>query len=110
MDNMSGQGNVSTVPSEIKTFNWGAFLLNVIWGLFNGTYIAVLTLIPVVGLVVPFLLGFKGNEWAWRNKRWDSVETFRAVQRRWAIAGVVIVFLLPAIAAILYAFSLVSRK
>ena len=33
-----------------------------------------------------FLL-IKGNELAWQNKRWDSVEAFKAHQRKWAIAG-----------------------
>jgi hypothetical protein len=46
-----------------------------------------LTLIPYVGLVVPFVLGAKGSQWAWRKKRWDSVEDFRRVQRKWAYWG-----------------------
>jgi len=42
------------------------------------------------GLVMPFVLGAKGSAWAWRNGRWDSVEHFKRVQRRWAIWGAVI--------------------
>src|SRR5579883_2805594 len=34
-----------------------------------------------------FVLGAKGSEWAWRNKRWRDVAHFRRVQRNWAIAG-----------------------
>ena len=37
-----------------------------------------------------FVLGAKGSAWAWRNGRWDSVEHFKRVQRRWAIAGVAV--------------------
>ena len=34
-----------------------------------------------------FVLGAKGSAWAWRNGRWDSVEHFKRVQRKWAIWG-----------------------
>jgi hypothetical protein len=36
------------------------------------------------------VLGAKGSTWAWRNGRWDSVEHFKRVQRRWAIWGAII--------------------
>ena len=78
------------IPAEIDRWNWGAFLLNWIWGVGNNTYIALLTLIPLVGLIMPFVLGAKGSKWAWRNGRWDSIEQFKRVQRRWAIWGVII--------------------
>lgn len=78
------------IPPEIDRWNWGAFLLNWVWGIGNNTFIALLTLIPLVGLVMPFVLGAKGSRWAWRNGRWDSVAHFRRVQRLWAIWGVII--------------------
>jgi len=78
------------VPPEIRGWNWGAFLLNWIWGVGNDTFIALLTFVPFVGLVMPFVLGAKGNSWAWRNGRWDSVEHFNRVQRLWAIWGFII--------------------
>ena len=78
------------VPPEIDRWNWGAFLLNWIWGVGNNTYIALLTLIPIFGFIMPFVLGAKGSKWAWRNGRWDSIEHFKRVQRRWAIWGAVI--------------------
>jgi hypothetical protein len=79
-----------TVPAEIDRWNWGAFLLNWIWGIGNNTFIALLTFIPVFGIIWLFVLGAKGSAWAWRNGRWDSVEHFKRVQRRWAIAGAII--------------------
>jgi hypothetical protein len=79
-----------TIPAEINRWNWGAFLLNWIWGIGNQTYIALLALIPGVNLVMPFVLGAKGSAWAWRNGRWDSVEHFKRVQRLWAIWGLVV--------------------
>jgi len=39
--------------------------------------------------VMPFVLGAKGNEWAWRNRRWRDLAHFRRVQRNWAIAGAI---------------------
>jgi hypothetical protein len=80
----------NTIPAEINRWNWGAFLLNWIWGIGNQTYIALLALIPGVNLVMWFVLGAKGSAWAWRNGRWDSVEHFKRVQRGWAIAGIAV--------------------
>ena len=88
--NTSGQGQGAAVPAEIQGLNWGAFLLNWIWGIFNGTLLALLCLIPFLNLIMAIVLLVKGNEWAWQNKRWDSVEHFKRVQRQWAIWGVVL--------------------
>ena len=78
------------IPPEIDRWNWGAFLLSWIWGVGNNTFIALLTLVPIVGFVMLFVLGAKGSRWAWRNGRWDSVEHFKRVQRLWAIWGVIV--------------------
>lgn len=91
--NTSGQGPQSIVPLEIRGWNWGAFLLNWIWGIGNGTFIALLTFVPLVGFVMPFVLGAKGNEWAWRNRVWRDVEHFKSTQRKWGWAGLAIVVL-----------------
>jgi hypothetical protein len=78
------------VPAEIDRWNWGAFLLNWIWGIGNNTFIALLALVPFVGFIMLFVLGAKGSAWAWRNGRWDSIAHFRRVQRLWAIWGALI--------------------
>jgi hypothetical protein len=80
----------NVIPAEIDRWNWGAFLLNWIWGVGNNTFVALLTLIPFVGLIMPFVLGARGSGWAWRNGRWDSIAHFKRVQRLWAIWGAVI--------------------
>ena len=90
MDNTSGQGSAAAVPDEVRGWNWGAFLLNWIWGIGNRTYIALLMFVPVVNMVMPFVLGAKGSAWAWRNKKWDGVEHFKHVQRKWTIAGIIV--------------------
>jgi hypothetical protein len=90
MENTSGQGSTAVIPPEIAGWNWGAMLLNWIWGLGNRTYIALLMFVPFVNFVMFFVLGAKGNEWAWRNKTWESVEHFKQVQRKWTIASLVV--------------------
>lgn len=78
------------VPQEVKRWNWGAFVFTWLWGIFNGTFLSFLVFIPFGNLVMPFVLGAMGNEWAWKNKTWDSIEQFHAVQKRWAIAGAIV--------------------
>ena len=106
MDNTSGQGKAAVIPPEVDRWNWGAFLLNWIWGIGNSTFIALLMFVPLVNIVMPFVLGAKGSVWAWRNRRWDSVEHFRRVQRKWAIWAVVI-YLVAIAAGVLAAFTAV---
>ncbi|MBL8226262.1 MAG: hypothetical protein JNM50_13135 [Chromatiales bacterium] len=97
--NTSGGGPLAAVPPEVDRWNWGAFLLGWIWGIAHNTWISLLLFVPVVNLAMPFVLGARGSRWAWRNRRWDSVAQFRAVQRRWAIAGVLVLGVTVAIAA-----------
>ncbi len=86
-ENTSGQGNLAIVPPEIKKWHWGAFFLNWIWGIGNNVWIALLCFVPMVNIVMIFILGARGNEWAWRNKRWDSIEHFKRVQHKWTAWG-----------------------
>ena len=69
MENTSGQGKQAVIPDEVRGWNWGAFLLNWIWGLGNSTFIALLMFVPVINLVMPFVLGVKGSSWAWQNRK-----------------------------------------
>jgi hypothetical protein len=101
-------------------WNWGAFWLPFFWGLSHRTYqtliVFVLSLISLTyilvvsvtesksdttnGMVVIifWLLGFpvsvwyglKGNEWAWRNRQFHSVDEFRKVQKAWAVWAVIL--------------------
>jgi len=75
------------VPPEIVGgFNWGAFWWTWIWGIAHNVWIALLAFVapwPVMNII----LGIKGNEWAWQNRRFESVEQFRATQAAWAFWG-----------------------
>ncbi len=87
---LSGQGKMSTVPPELDKWNWGAFFLNWIWGLCNGVYISLLVMVPFIGPIMVIVLGAKGSQWAWQKKVWRDVEHFKAVQKKWAVAGTVL--------------------
>ena len=89
--NNSGMGDASVLPAELQGFNWGALLGSWIWGLGNNVWLGLLGLIPCVGFFVRFYLGSKGNEMAWKSKRWDSVQSFRQVQTTWAVVGAVLI-------------------
>ncbi|MBN3959708.1 serine/threonine-protein kinase [Nostoc sp. NMS8] len=91
--NNSGCGvfnTIETVPEEILGWNWGAFLMPWLWMWPNKVGYGVFCFVPYIGLVMPFALGAKGNEWAWKSRRWRSIEQFKAHQRGWAIAGILL--------------------
>lgn len=112
-DTTSGEATAA-VPAEVDRWNWGAFLLSWIWGIGNKTPIALFALVPVLGLVMLPVLGFKGSAWAWRNKHWQSIEAFRCEQRNWAIAGAalwVIALLLVGLAvAVFFAVAIMLKS
>jgi len=87
-ENTSGRGSSAVIPEEIRGWNWGAFLLPWLWGIGNSVWIALLALIPYAGIIMAIVLGVKGNEWAWRNKRWDSIEHFKRTQSTWTKWGI----------------------
>jgi hypothetical protein len=105
--NESGQGTTSVLPDELKGWNWGAFLMNWTWGIGNSTWIALLCVIPVVSIVMVFVLGAKGNEWAWQNKKWNSIEHFKKTQRTWKRWGVAL-FVISLVLTVLYVILLVA--
>ena len=87
-ENTSGQGDNSELPLDLKGWNFGAFFGTWLWGIFNKTYIALLAFIPIINIFIPFYLGYKGNELAWKNKTWPSLKYFKIVQRLWSIWGI----------------------
>ena len=113
--NNSGSGNIFdasvTVPKEIQGWNWGAFFLpgfwcipNRVWiGLLAWTDFSLITVLFTFGMTWPIMaviLGVKGNEWAWKSRRWQSVKDFKRHQRLWAIAGFFIAAVILLIASL----------
>lgn len=89
MENTTDDNIEDSFPNEIEGWNWGAFFLNGFWGIGNKTYIALLAFVPVINVPVMIYLGLKGNELAWGNKNWESIEHFKEIQRKWNIAGLI---------------------
>lgn len=99
------KGEDAPLPHELRGWNWPAFLLGPIWGVGHRiwwTAIGFLALAPLVNagprqaalllwLAMMLFLGFRGNELAWRARRWESVDKFMAAQQRWGIWAVVAV-------------------
>lgn len=78
------------IPEEILGWNWGAFLMPWLWLWTNNVWLGLLCFIPQIGFVMTIILGVKGNEWAWKSRRWRSIEHFKQHQRGWAIAGILL--------------------
>lgn len=92
-DMVGGGGTFNTsvpVPPEIRGWNWGAFLLPGFWCFNTQVWIGLLAWVLYVNLPMHFILGAKGNEWAWRSRQWRSVQDFKANQRAWARAGIIV--------------------
>ncbi|MBT4287285.1 MAG: hypothetical protein HOD92_08080 [Deltaproteobacteria bacterium] len=92
--NNSGMGE-DFVPDGVKGWSFGAFFLNWIWAIMNNTWIGLLCLIPFIGFVMAIILGIKGREWAWKNRRWQNFQHFDRVQKRWSFWGVTLLVLVP---------------
>ena len=95
------QRNSLIPPEEWQKFNWGAFLLGWVWGIFNKSYITLiqlpLSLIPVLGgivnLVCAIWFGFKGNSWALKNKDYENLEEFHKYQKKFVLAGIIMLLI-----------------
>jgi hypothetical protein len=88
--NDSGQGSASRLPDELRGLNWGACLMNVIWGVAMKVSGEMLFLWMVLMLIIPIFplyLLFKGNEIAWQSKKWESSEEFLEAQKKWSKIG-----------------------
>jgi hypothetical protein len=87
----------SPLPQDLRGLNWGAFLMNVIWGAAmkvpGGTLFA-WGLLTIIIPFFPFYLLFKGNELAWQNRKWASKEEFREAQSKWTLWGLGLLLLL----------------
>ncbi len=77
------------LPDGVAGFSWGGLLFSPVWSIGNRVWPGLLTLIPGLGILVSFWLGFKGRELAWRKGGWQSVAHFERVQRRWTVVGVI---------------------
>jgi len=114
--NTSGQGKNAYVPSQIRRWNWGAVVFSTIWALANGltsdrkTFTQILKDEGSASTKVFFysILGPRGNELAWKYRRWPSVEAFLRVQRRWSVAALSVLALFGTALATLFVAMLIG--
>lgn len=104
-DPRSGKLDQSTIPEEIKGWNWGAAGLTIIWGLYYRVWISLLMFVPIINYFWWIVVGIKGNEWAWRKNKWKSVESFKEAQNKWKPWGIAFL-LLPLIIILLGVFAI----
>jgi hypothetical protein len=67
----------------------------------NGVWISLLSFVPLlppglppqlrfgIYLLMAAYLGLRGNELAWRARKWESIEKFRQAQQQWVVWGVI---------------------
>jgi len=87
------ENSASEIPAELHRWNWGAAGVPILWGIFNRVWLVILTLIPILNIFIFFVLGFKGNEYAWKKNKTKNLEAFKQTQEKWAIAGLIIFIL-----------------
>ena len=105
--NLETQTEQVVLQDEIKPrrgWNFGAFTFPLLWCLFNGCmWQFVIVLIPGVNQIFRFFLGGFGNRWAWKvygEDRMGDVERFNRIQKRWNIAGIIVLSIIAIIGII----------
>ncbi|MBR6722246.1 hypothetical protein IKL64_02205 [bacterium] len=105
--------NFDNIEDLKKNFNWGAFLLGWIWGLFNNSYVTLIQIpvifIPHIGPWIGFGLavffGIKGNAWALEHKQFKSDINFLKYQKILTCIGILVQMTCIVFVKILFEFS-----
>lgn len=103
-DPRSGNGSQSDFPKELRGWNWGAAGLTMFWGVYHSVWFSLLSLVPYLNYIWWVVMGIKGNEWAWAAQKWQSVEEFRRVQKKWNVLGIIFFFLTILLGALMLFF------
>ncbi len=88
IDSRSGKKGDSQFPESLSGWNWGAAGLPLIWGVYHGVWLSLISLIPFVNWVWWIVMGLKGNQWAWGKNTWINEEHFRRAQAKWRPWGI----------------------
>lgn len=78
------------IPPQIKRWNWGAFLLTPLWCIRHRVWFGLLIFVPFFGLIIPFILGAKGNQKAWLKNPQEPIDKFLKRQKKWGFAGLAV--------------------
>jgi hypothetical protein len=84
------------LQEELEKFCWGGLLWGPWWAIYHRIWIGLLGFVPILGLGVALLLGFKGRRWAWERGSYASLTRFRRAQRWWVVSWVIVPPLLGA--------------
>ena len=79
----------------LRRWNWGAMILSIPWCLWHKVWQGLFFFVPFINFVLPFYLGAKGNRLAWERSSKKDLERFLKSQRRWAIAALFFLLLIP---------------
>lgn len=90
VDSRSNGGEGSTIPPEIKGWNWGAAGLTWIWGIRFKVWMSFLMFAPIVGGIWWIVLGMKGSEWAWQHNAWAGVDQYKKEMKPWKKWGIIV--------------------
>lgn len=82
-------GNDPAMLDRLPQWNWGAFLLAPIWCFFHRLYLLAVVAFFVGFPIVNIVVALVGNKEAWKTRTFASLEEFNAVQRKWAIGGLI---------------------
>lgn len=103
-------------PSNINSFNWGAFALWPIWGfgnkmsytfvlgilvtsivlliiLFSDSFFCKASAMVLIPLVFSAYYGVNGNILSWKKNNWNTAEYFTNIQTMWNFVGVVFIII-----------------
>jgi|GEM_PF-1790324 len=92
-------GNDPAYLAKMSGWNWGACAFHGIWMYCFGMQLMGIIIflasifVPCAAFVIPIYLGVKGDDLAWRNRRFENYEQFREVigiWNRWGIGFIVI--------------------
>ena len=109
----STQAPGNNIPEELtRRWSWGGFLLWFLWAFWNAnTTVKWITLAAFVlnivtggiaGLALGIYFGINGNRIAARDRSFPTVDAYRAVQRAWANAGVIVLLVSGPLFAIVF--------
>jgi len=62
-----------------------SWLPTTLWKIIN----TISGLVSTASLIITFIFLFKGREMAWQSRRFESMEQFNAIQKKWTTAGLI---------------------
>lgn len=103
----AGRQQNSDLDRNLDKWNWGAFCLTWIWGVFNSAWWMLFALLPIGNIVMAIIGGIKGTRWAWEGGNWreEDYERFASRQKGWMIAGLIILGLSVLSTIMLFSFA-----